>query len=81
MQEGVSADVVEVEVIDALTARQLGFLGSPSIRVDGLDVDPTARSAQQYGFTCRTYTNRSQRTGIPPLEWVRAAVRAAKGRE
>jgi hypothetical protein len=34
-QEGTPADMVEVEVKDAATAQQVGFLGSPSIRVDG----------------------------------------------
>src|SRR5712691_8602010 len=42
-QEGTPADMVEVEVKDAATAQQVGFLGSPTIRVDGQDVEPAAR--------------------------------------
>jgi len=34
-QEGVTAEVVEVEVTDADTARAAGFLGSPTIRIKG----------------------------------------------
>ena len=37
-QEGTPADMLEVEVKDAATAQQVGFLGSPTIRVDGHDV-------------------------------------------
>ena len=29
------------------------FIGSPTIRINGLDVDPTARSVTQYGITWR----------------------------
>jgi hypothetical protein len=77
-EEGVSADMVEVEVKDAATAQAVGFLGSPTIRIDGKDVEPSARSAHAYGLTCRTYIDRGRRTGLPPLEWIRAAVRGAK---
>jgi len=27
------------------------FLGSPTIRINGLDVDPSMRSSTNYGFT------------------------------
>jgi len=79
-QEGVSAEVVEVEVKDAAAARVTRFLGSPSIRIDGWDVEPEARSAQAFGMTCRTYIADGYRAGVPPIEWIRAAVREAGGR-
>jgi hypothetical protein len=79
-QEHVTANVVEVAINDMATARLVGFLGSPSIRVDGQDVEPSARSVRQHGLTCRTYANGGQRAGVPPLEWIRAAVREAKRR-
>ena len=77
--EDVSADLVETEVNDSESAAQAGFLGSPSIRVDGLDVEPAARDAHSFGMTCRTYINDGQRSGVPPHEWIRAALREAKG--
>jgi hypothetical protein len=27
------------------------FLGSPTVRINGLDIEPSARSSTQYGFT------------------------------
>ena len=78
-QEGVSAEVVKVEVKDAATALVRGFLGSPSVRIDGLDVEPAARSAEAFGLTCRTYMDGGYRTGVPPIEWIRAAIREARG--
>ncbi len=31
------------------------FLGSPSIRIDGVDIDPIARTSSDYGLKCRIY--------------------------
>jgi hypothetical protein len=69
----VDVEVVQVEVRDASEARRLQFLGSPTIRVDGRDVEPDAAAREQYAFACRTYG----RSGVPEREWIEAALRAA----
>jgi hypothetical protein len=79
-QEGMPADVIEIEVKDEAAAQRVGFLGSPTIRVDGQDVEPSVRSFRAFGLMCRTYINGDQRTGVPPSEWIRAALREANGR-
>jgi hypothetical protein len=79
-QEGMTAEVVEIEVSDAATANLTGFLGSPAIRIDGRDVELAARDAQAFGLMCRTYIHDGYRAGVPPVEWIRAAVREARGR-
>jgi protein-disulfide isomerase len=73
--------MVEVEVKDAAAAQQVGFLGSPTVRVNGQDVEPEARAARAFGMMCRIYVDGGQRAGVPPPEWIRAAVREAKGRK
>ena len=78
--EGIAAAIVEVEVKDATAARSVGFLGSPTIRIDGRDIEPAASSTQGFGLTCRTYTDEGRTSGVPPAEWIRAAVRQAKER-
>ena len=79
-QEDTPAEMVEVEVNDLATAQRIGFLGSPTVRVDGQDVEPEARAERAFGLSCRTYIDDGRRTGVPPSEWVRAAVREAKRR-
>jgi hypothetical protein len=79
-QEGTSAEMVEVEAKDAAAAQEVDFLGSPSIRVDGQDVEPAVRGARVFGMMCRIYSDGGRRAGVPPPEWIRAAVRAARGR-
>lgn len=77
-RECVAAEMVEVEIKDPAMALRAHFLGSPSIRINGLDVEPAARYAQAFGVTCRTYADDEKRVGVPPLEWIRAAVREAR---
>jgi hypothetical protein len=43
---GIEADVVEREVFSEEEARELAFPGSPTIRVDGRDVDPEGASGR-----------------------------------
>ena len=41
---GLEEEVVEVEIRGLEDARHLKFLGSPSVRVDGVDIEPAART-------------------------------------
>ena len=79
-QEDAPAEMVEVEVKDMAAAQRAGFLGSPTVRVDGQDVEPAARAERGFGLACRTYIDGGRRAGVPPREWIRAAVREAKRR-
>ena len=76
-EEGVSAEVAEVNVSDESVAQKVGFLGSPSIRVNGLDVEPEARAARDYGMMCRTYAVNGRREGLPSRDMLRQAIREA----
>jgi mercuric ion transport protein len=78
-EENLAADLVEVNVGDDATARSVGFLGSPTVRVDGLDVEPSARSSKEFGLMCRTYAEGNRRVGVPPRELIRTALREAAG--
>ncbi len=68
---GLSVEVAEVEVKDADDAKRLRFLGSPSVHVNGVDIEPEARSRRDFAFGCRVYG----RLGIPPREFVEAALK------
>ena len=80
---GVSADVSreiqEIEVFDGAQAEALAFPGSPTIRVDGKDVEPDSASRLAYGLSCRTYEIRGRLQGVPAREWIRDAICAAQG--
>ena len=74
-EEGLSAKVIEINVSEPTIAQKVGFLGSPSIRVNGLDVEPEARRARAYGMVCRTYAVDGRREGLPSHEMLRQAMR------
>lgn len=71
-QLGVTAEVREVEVKSQEDVLRLRFLGSPSIHVNGVDVEPAARGRTDFGFTCRTYGGK----GLPKREVVEAALQS-----
>ena len=68
-----------VEVVDS-DSDELRFLGSPTIRVDGRDVEPGAEERHEFVLACRVYrTERGGLAGQPEEAWVREALtRAAK---
>lgn len=76
-KEGVFADLTELEVPNRESAERLRFLGSPSIRINGEDVEVSARSSRVFGLSCRVYVAHGARLGAPPSDWVRAAFREA----
>lgn len=72
-QEGLAVDVSEIEVKDAAAAKAWNFFGSPTIRINGLDIDADARTVTKTGFACRRYSG-----GLPSPEMIRAALRETR---
>jgi hypothetical protein len=79
--EGLDVPVVEIEVTSEAEAQRLQFIGSPTFRVDGRDLDsrpvPTG-AAGLYALTCRAYRREDGRISpLPSLAWLRQALREA----
>jgi hypothetical protein len=53
-ERNVEADLVEHEVLTQGEAEELAFPGSPTIRVDGRDIDPGGAGGRP-SLTCRIY--------------------------
>ena len=71
-------EVSEVTVEDE--AERLRFPGSPTIRVDGTDVDPGETDQQPFGLTCRVYRRADGRVSpLPDPEKIRTALLQAAG--
>lgn len=74
-EEGREADVDLIEVESDEQARRERFPGSPTIRIDGQDIQPPGDS-EPYSLTCRVYRLRDGRVSpVPDPEDVREAVR------
>jgi hypothetical protein len=76
-QEKVSEPIVRTLVSDEAEASRYHFLGSPSIRIDGEDID-IARRGDTPVFACRVYDPTSTQPGVPSSQMILHAIRRAK---
>ena len=74
--ESLRAEIRSVAVSSDAEAMKLMFPGSPTIRVDGEDVEPDQTITP--GLKCRLYANLS---GVPSEEMLRLALSRAKEKE
>jgi hypothetical protein len=68
---GVDIELHLVGVHNGEEAVRLRFLGSPTVRVDGVDIDPAAKQRTDFAMACRTYGGQ----GVPPDPLIAAALR------
>lgn len=73
-EEGVAIDVHHIEVTSSEEAERLRFLGSPTVRVSGRDVEPGAEDRTDYTLSCRVYLTGSGLRREPEEHWVREAL-------
>jgi hypothetical protein len=71
---GAPVEVRRVETPEQ--AETLRFLGSPTVRIDGRDVEPGAETRSDYGLKCRLYRDASGgHSRVPREAWLQAALR------
>jgi hypothetical protein len=74
-EEGIPGEVEVVKVETKEQARELRFVGSPTIRVNGQDIDPPSDSC--YALTCRAYRLADDRISpLPSKDMIRRAFRS-----
>lgn len=71
----VASPVELVNVPDDDAAQRERFLGSPTLRIEGHDIEPGADARTDFGLKCRLYRTATGMTGTPPEEWMLAALR------
>ena len=67
--EGQEAEIRLVKVEDNAEAARLKFLGSPSFRLNGMDLWPEER--KRYNLSCRVYPTAQGLRGFPTAEMLR----------
>jgi hypothetical protein len=77
---GSNAEIRVMDIPDQQAAEQARFLGSPTIRVDGRDVEPGADRGVEYICDCRLYQGQHSLRGLPEEAWLRQALQAAQAR-
>jgi hypothetical protein len=72
-QERLSTEIAEIEITDEAAAEKFRFPGSPTIRINGLDIDIEARTRSTVAFACRRYEG-----GLPSEAMMRRALNEAQ---
>lgn len=68
---GLDVEVEELQVTGPDDAARLCFLGSPTVQVDGLDIEPAARTRTDFAMSCRLYNTPD---GIPSASMLAEAL-------
>jgi hypothetical protein len=74
---GLEPPVELVEVESPERASALRFLGSPTVRINGRDVEPGADEREDFAFSCRVYRANGGVRETPDPLWIRSALVAA----
>ncbi len=77
-EHGITAPVTLIRIEGDDDARAHRFLGSPTVRVDGQDIEPAAEQPHQhdmgakrrFGMQCRLYLTPEGTKGIPRDQWL-----------
>ncbi len=67
-----------IPVTSETDAQSKRFIGSPTIRIDGVDVEGPEAEKRGYGFGCRVYTANGSIAGWPSIERIRQALQIAR---
>ena len=73
-ETGVPAHVEVVVMTSEADARERRFLGSPTVRVEGRDVDQRPNGRREYTLADRIYRTDRGLAGWPDAAWVREAL-------
>ena len=75
---GGTAEVRVIQVPDQQAAERLRFLGSPTIRVNGRDIEPGAEWNLEFVHGCRLYQGAHSLHGLPEEDRLRQALDSAE---
>lgn len=73
-ETGIPAEIEIVEVTSDEDAEHFRVLGSPTVFVDGRDVDPQPSSYGDFNIEDRIYRTDRGPCGWPEAEWIRDAL-------
>jgi hypothetical protein len=71
---GIQQTLALVNLTDPGLAKKYRFPGSPTIRVDGRDIEPGFTDTGDYTPRCRLYPTSAGLVGVPERSWIEAAL-------
>ncbi|MEX1194366.1 MAG: hypothetical protein WED85_04825 [Dehalococcoidia bacterium] len=73
-ERGIQQAPVLVNLTDPDLAKKYRFPGSPTIRVDGHDIEPGFTDPGDYTPRCRLYLTPAGLVGVPERSWIESAL-------
>jgi len=77
---GLDVEIEIINVVDNADAVSKRFLGSPSIRINGRELEFDENELTQYSMRCRVYRDGDCHSGVPPRALLLGAIAEAAGR-
>ncbi len=74
-EERLDERVEMIPVLSEADAKAKRFLGSPSIRINGVDTEGAEADQRAYAYGCRVYVDGGKSVGWPSVEQLRRALR------
>ena len=74
----IPVEVKVIEITSQAQAKKRGFVGSPTVRVNGLDVEPGTNGSRDVTLGDRVYRGDRGLQGWPDARWIRAALLVAQ---
>ena len=75
---GIDTPIERIEVPDERTGRAVTFPGSPTIRINGRDIEPGWTPCTDCTPRCRLYPTPDGLRGLPPATWITDAIATAR---
>lgn len=76
----IDTSITDIDASDPAVAQRVHFPGSPTIRIDGVDIAPGFTDPGDYTPRCRVYWTKVGLRGVPERSWIEAALDARTGR-
>ena len=76
--ERLAQEVEMVSVASDPDAQSKRFIGSPTIRIDGIDIEGPEAEEKGYSYGCRIYAQNGRSAGWPSVEQIRQALQTVR---
>ena len=77
-EDAVDADITLILIETPEDARRLQFTGSPTVRINGRDVDSNMKTIKDYGLRSRHYYINGEKSDYPTKSMIRDAINKVK---
>ncbi|NOY78288.1 MAG: DUF2703 domain-containing protein [Calditrichaeota bacterium] len=78
-KNGWPAGIHSVQIKDLNQAKRAHFLGSPTIRINGHDLQENASPSERYSLDCRTFLIDGKPASVPTVDFLEEAIRKIVG--